>query len=122
MDDQQRLQVLNGGRTLFGLGMVVAPRLMLRGWVGQDAELPSVKLVARTMGIRDAAIGLGTLMALDNGDDVKRWIQFGIAADAVDCAATVVAARRLPTKTAVLVAAMAAAAAVTGWQLLNRLD
>ena len=122
MDDSQRAQVLNAGRAAFGVGMVVAPGLMLRGWVGQDANLPSVKLVARTMGVRDAAIGLGTLMALENGDSVKRWLQFGIAADAVDCAATVIAARRLPTKTAIVVAAMAAAAAVTGWQLLQRLD
>ena len=122
MDDRQRAEMLNAGRTFFGAGMVLAPSLMLKGWVGEDAKLPSVKLVGRTMGVRDAAIGLGTLMALEDKESVKRWIQFGIAADAVDCAATVIAARRLSTKKSILVAAMAAAAAVTGWQLLNRLD
>ena len=122
MDDKQRAEMLNAGRTFFGVGMVLAPSLMLKGWVGEDSKLPSVKLVGRTMGVRDAALGIGTLMALRDGKSAKLWLQLGIAADAVDCAATLLAARRIPTRGAILVGAMAAAAAVTGWQLLQRLD
>ena len=122
MDDRQRAEMLNAGRTFFGAGMVLAPSLMLRGWVGDDANLPAVKLLGRTMGVRDAAIGVGTLLALREGKGVKFWLQLGIAADAVDCAATLLAARRIPTRGAILVGSMAAAAAVTGWQLMQRLD
>lgn len=122
MDDKQRAEMLNAGRTFFGAGMVLAPSLMLKGWVGEDAKLPSVKLVGRTMGVRDAALGIGTLMALRDGKSAKLWLQLGIAADAVDCAATLLAARRIPTRGAILVGSMAAAAAVTGWQLMQRLD
>ena len=122
MDDKQRAEMLNAGRTFFGAGMVLAPRLALGGWVGQDANLPAVQLIGRTMGIRDAAIGVGTLLALRDGKDAKVWLQLGLAADAVDCAATLIAARKLSTKKAFVVAAMAAAAAISGWQLLQRLD
>ena len=122
MNDRDRAQILNYGRTAFGAGMVLAPSLMLKGWVGEDANLPAVKLVGRTMGVRDAALGIGALRALREGKSVKFWLQLGIAADAVDCAATLLAARRIPTRGAILVGSMAAAAAVTGWQLMQRLD
>ena len=121
MDDRQRALYLNAGRTFFGSLMLAAPAVALRGWVGADSNLPSVKLVARTMGVRDAALGIGALMAIRDDRSPKLWLQLGVAADAVDCAATLIALRRIP-KGAVVVAGMAAAAAFTGWQLVQRLD
>jgi hypothetical protein len=55
----------------------------------------SMPLLLRTVGIRDLAIGLGTIAAarsLSEGD-LRRWLAAGLASDVLDVGAGVVGAR-----------------------------
>ena len=43
-------------------------------------------MLARAFGVRDLAIGLGAVIALDRGMPVRGWIEAGVLSDAVDTA------------------------------------
>ena len=84
-----------------------------RPWVGRDeAARPSVRLFARTLGARDLALGLGALLALRSGGDVRGWIEAGGLADAGDTVATLANFADLPrvTRWGVLASTVGAAA------------
>ncbi len=52
-------------------------------------------LLLRTVGIRDLAIGLGTVAAARSPShaDLRRWLAAGLASDALDVAAGIAGAR-----------------------------
>jgi hypothetical protein len=52
-------------------------------------------LLLRTVGIRDLALGIGTVSALRSGspDDVQRWIRAGLISDVLDVSAGLASAR-----------------------------
>lgn len=110
-------------RTGFGAGMLLTPGLTLRSWMGQGADSPGARVAVRAAGIRDLALGIGTVLAADHGDDdeLRRWLLFGAASDAVDALATFVAARRISTPKALMVVAAAGGAAYAGWRVAARL-
>ena len=63
----------------------MAPTLMARPWIGGRRRPSGSRLLARTMGGRDLALGLGALRALALSDDEARpWVALGGMADAVD--------------------------------------
>ena len=75
-----------------------------------------MSLLLRTVGIRDLAIGLGTLAAarsLSDGD-LRRWLAAGLASDFLDVAAGVAGARTtgLRSVSSALIAAPMVAAGV----------
>jgi len=84
------------GRVGLGVVAMAAPRLPARPWVGDDADRPSVKLLSRSMGARDLAIGLGGVVALREGMPARRWIQAGAICDAMDMVGTLIHFRSLP--------------------------
>ena len=67
------------GRMLVGAAFVLAPGLAGRLWIGGDAAQRSVKVLARAFGVRDLALGLGVVIALDRGAPVRGWIEGGVA-------------------------------------------
>ena len=76
---------------------LAAPTVMSRPWIGVAAESPDARLLSRTMGGRDLALGLGTLRALGVDDaEARPWVALAGMADAVDAAVTLLAFRRLP--------------------------
>ena len=75
----------------FGAAFMLAPGLAARGWIGDDAQRPAVKVLARGFGVRDAAIGLGIAVALDRGAPVRGWLEAAAVSDGVDLAATLLA-------------------------------
>jgi hypothetical protein len=83
MDDQAAAMGLL--RALVGVAMIAAPGLVVRPRRG---ETPSgtVAFMVRTIGVRDLALGLGTVAAArsSGGGDARRWIQFGLLSDALD--------------------------------------
>lgn len=106
-----------------GLGgaALVAPMVVTRPWVGDGAATPSARLLARTLGGRDLALGVGTLRALSRSDEEARpWVALAGVSDGVDALATVVAFAWLPRSTrwfilgACVSAALASARAATG--------
>jgi hypothetical protein len=83
--------VFAAGRLIVGLSSWAAPRWATRA-MGLDIKAPAGAYWARLFGIRDAALGVGLLLAED-GDDRRRWRMLGIASDAADAVAGEIAAR-----------------------------
>lgn len=102
---------------------LVAPTRMVRPWIGAGAESPDVRLLARTMGGRDLALGLGALRALSVSDaEARPWMALAGMADAVDAAVTIMAFRRLPRGTRWGILAATVGAAVASFRLAVALD
>jgi hypothetical protein len=85
------------GRFLFGVAFIAEPKLMERAWIGKQARLPGAQLLARAVGARDLALGLGGLQALARNDGSARpWLAAAAVCDAVDFGATWTAGRGIP--------------------------
>jgi hypothetical protein len=85
------------GRLLFGVAFVGKPRLMDRAWIGKQARLPGAQLLARGVGARDLALGLGGLQSVARNDgSAGPWLGAAAVCDAVDFGATWVAGRGIP--------------------------
>jgi hypothetical protein len=110
------------GRMLVGAAFVLAPGLAGRLWIGGDASRRSVKVLARAFGVRDLALGLGVAIALDRGAPVRGWIEGGVLSDAVDVAATLLAADSIPPDLRRGVLALGAGSALLGAALSRALD
>jgi hypothetical protein len=89
--------LISGGRFLFGVAFIAKPMLMERAWIGKQARVPGAQLLARAVGARDLALGLGGLQALPRDDGSARpWLAAAAICDAVDFGATWAAGRRIP--------------------------
>jgi len=83
-------------RIAVGAAFVLFPGMAGRMWIGADAGRRPVKVLARAFGVRDLAIGLGAVIALDRGTPVRGWIEAGVLSDAVDTAASLLAGGSIP--------------------------
>jgi hypothetical protein len=127
MDRDQARQIAEAiaiGRIAIGIVALVAPTVPLRPWVGRDfAWQPRAKLLARSLGARDLALGAGGLVALRDGDRerARRWFAAQGVTDAVDLVATV-AARDVPLPARLFAGLVAAgsAAIAAAYVLSNR--
>jgi len=123
MDHRTLARIGATGRIAIGAGLLVAPPLVTRSWVGDDGRTPGGRLLARGLGGRDLVLGLGVLAALDRGDAAaKDWIRASAVADASDAVATLLAFRHLPRWGRFGVLAVAAGAAVAGFVAADHLD
>jgi hypothetical protein len=77
-----------------GLALGGAPRSFLR-WERDIPAGSSMVLLMRTVGIRDLAIGAGTVLAAWSGTtrELRRWVGAGLLSDALDVGAGLAAAR-----------------------------
>jgi hypothetical protein len=105
-----------------GVAAIVAPTLPARPWIGDDADRPSVKLLARALGARDVALGIGAVLAMNHDAPVRGWIEGGGFADAGDLAATLLHFRSLPRVTRWGLIALTSGAAVTARYLALAVD
>jgi len=116
-------QLVALGRIGIGCTALVAPTLMTRPWIGDAAESPDARLMARTMGGRDLALGIGTLRALEvSPAEARPWVALAGMADAVDATVTVLAFRRLPPLTRWAILASTVGAAVVSFRVAVALD
>jgi hypothetical protein len=99
-----------------------APALPGRPWVGEAAETPAGHVLARALGARDLALGLGTLIALRRGAPVRGWIEGGGLSDVGDVVATVLAFRSLPRWGRWLVLAAAGSGAAASFVVASRVE
>lgn len=76
----------------------------------------------RGLGIRDVGLGLGTLIALENGGSVRPWLQAGALADAGDAASTLMSFKRYPSVRKYPLLALELGAAYLGLQLAESVD
>ena len=83
-------------RFVFGVALIAQPKI-LEGWIGKPARLPGAQLLARAVGARDLALGLGGLQAVKRDDGSARpWLAAAAICDAVDFGATAAAGRGIP--------------------------
>ena len=114
--------LLIGVRTAVGAGSWVAPELSGRLFGLDAAANPQLPYVGRLFGVRDVALGAG--LALSNGQSRKLWLQLGIACDAADAVAGLLAGRKgqLSKLSTVLVTAPALLGIALGVAGLQGLD
>lgn len=109
---RQIAEAVAWGRVGIGVTALVAPALPLRPWVGRDfAWQPRAKLLARSLGARDLALGIGVILALRHDAPVRGWVEGSGLADAGDTLATLLAFGKLPKGGRWLVLLSAAGAA-----------
>jgi hypothetical protein len=109
---RQLAETIAWGRIAIGITALVAPTLPLRPWVGRDfAWQPRAKLLARSLGARDLALGIGVILALKHDAPVRGWVEGSGLADAGDCLSTLLAFGKLPKSARWLVLLSAAGAA-----------
>ncbi len=104
-------RILATGRVLIGATMLVAPELVTVPWVGDDARSAGARAIARSLGARDAVLGVGTLAAADDAAQLRRWLLASSASDAADFVATLAGPR---SSARALVLVFAAAGALSG--------
>ena len=111
--DVRDLAKTNGiGRIALGAGLVLAPGLAARVWVGDDASSTGAKVLAAALGARDVALGIGLLVALEGDGPARGWLEGAALADAVDFAATLAAGSGIPRAGRLGVLAVAGVSAV----------
>lgn len=120
MDARLLTRLLACGRIGLGLALFAAPRTAARLWLGHDVS-PGAGLLARGLGARDLAIGVGTLVALDGDRDVDPWLDAAAAADTADASAALLARDDLDRQVVVGTVAVALGSAVAGLALKSRL-
>jgi hypothetical protein len=99
-----------GLRVALGLTAVLAPDVALRPWVGTAGKGPSRRVLARSLGARDLALGLGALVAARRNAPIRGWVEAAALADAGDVASTLSAYPHLPRRGRFLVLASAVGA------------
>jgi hypothetical protein len=114
MESEQTIQGLIGLRGAIGAGSWLTPRLAGRLFGLDPDGNPQAAYLGRLFGVRDAALAYG--LASSTGAQRALWLRIGIACDAADAVAGILAGRRgeLPKFTTVLVTATAVGAAALG--------
>ncbi|MCU1356773.1 MAG: hypothetical protein JWM89_2191 [Acidimicrobiales bacterium] len=88
---EHRARIIGTLRALVGVAMIAAPRAVARP--APDGTVSGTELfLLRTIGVRDLALGLGTLAATRSGrpagpsgvEGIRRWTRFGLLSDALD--------------------------------------
>jgi hypothetical protein len=113
VDQHQIARALAALRIVTGGLLLVAPGVPARLWLGERGD-PSVKLLARAMGARDLALGVGALRALTTGEPAMPWVAGGAASDATDALASLLGLGRRHPGRALVMGAVAGAAALAG--------
>ena len=116
-----QVRVLGITRAVIGGGMVLAPATSMRVWIGAERKSFGTRLVTRALGMREIAIGVGTVLAVDHDAPVRGWLEAGVLIDTSDALTTLLAYRKLPRVGRTLVATGAATAAVMGARLARQL-
>ena len=89
------LPPIGAARAAVGLALLVAPGRTAAVVVGDAAHRPGTKLLSRATGVRDVAMAVGTIWALDRPDDLPRTHRMHAVVDACDAAAGVLSFRSL---------------------------
>lgn len=113
------VRALGAARVAVGVGLVVAPKLVAGPWVGGVAGSDGGGVLARGVGVRDVALGLGLL--LSGGSGRTGWVEAAVLCDLGDAAATL-AADDLAPDGRTTGAGVALAAAAAGLLLRQRLQ
>ena len=104
-------------RTAFGVGFVADPRRTASGWVGpRAARRKENQMLARVVGARDIALGVGTLTALARGDmpSARGWVWAQTLSDGADAVSGYISRDDIPRPAAALALALACGSVLAG--------
>jgi hypothetical protein len=121
LEDEEAARLLALARVVIGGAFLLFPRRAARVWTGEADHSATARLAVRALGARDLALGLGAIMALEEGKPAAAWLQAGVVADLSD-AASALTARDLSAFRRLITVMSAGAAVVLGWRLSQRLD
>lgn len=120
MDPRLLIRLLACGRIGLGVALFAAPRTAARLWLGRDVS-PAAGVLARGLGARDLALGIGMLVTVDDGNDVDPWMDAGVVADTADAAAVLMAREHLEPRVVAGTMTVALGAAAAGLALKKAL-
>jgi hypothetical protein len=122
MDDRDLARVFGLVRMVVGAVLFLAPARSMKAWTGTMPMSVGARLAARGLGARDFAIGLGTLVAIENEGQVRGWLEAGVVADAADTVSMISSLNALPKPRGLFWLATSGGAALFGAQLATRVD
>ena len=122
MEERELARMIGLGRTVIGITMVLAPRKAVRGYMGDEDPSFAASMAVRGLGARDIALGTGLLVALEDDENIARWLEAGALADAGDFLATLSNFRQLPTWRRLMWLVTAGGASFLGLKLAGSLD
>ena len=122
MDERELAKSYASGRVAIGLLALLFPGWLVTALVGGERSR-SAKTLGRMLGVRDAVIGAGALVALQEEKvPLRPWMTYGAVADAVDAVAILLAYRSLPKRRRFAMLLLAVGGATTGGYLVTRFD
>ena len=96
MDERELARFYAAGRLGIGVVALLFPGWLVASLVGGE-RTRSAKTLGRMLGVRDAVIGAGTQVAMQQEKvPLRPWMTYGAVCDAVDSVAIVLAYRSLP--------------------------
>jgi hypothetical protein len=107
-------------RASVGVALMAAPGAPIR-LAGTESPTATALLLMRTIGIRDLALGLGTVTAARSHDqgDSRRWVLATLASDSLDTFVSLVALRSIGRRDSLFAAAVALGFAFLDLRLLQ---
>jgi hypothetical protein len=114
-------RALAAGRVALGVAVLAAPERVTGRWLGGHAGKPVVRYLARSLGVRDVALGMMVLWTLDDRELGPRAQVACAVVDSVDALATVAVRSDLPRSGILGVAVVAGGAAGAGLLFSHRL-
>jgi hypothetical protein len=93
-------------RVAIGLSLIVEPRIATAQWIGRSHKTAAGRVLARALGARDMAVGLGTLLGLSRRA-VSPWLLAGMLCDTADLVVTIAERDSLPAAAVPVVGAAA---------------
>jgi hypothetical protein len=121
IEAEDLVRIVSFTRIVIGAAAFFAPRTSARIWAGQDTVDAVSRPALRGMGMRDIALGLGTLLALERGAPVRGWLEAGALSDAGD-ALSALADPDVPGFRRIATLVSASGAAYLGIHLAEELD
>lgn len=125
LDHRAAARAIAFGRIALGSCFLLGAGPMLKLWPGRggtsEEDRAVDRMLARSLGGRDLALAIGTLLALSHDAPVRGWIEAAMLADAVDAVAIGAALRRLPRGRGLLLFAGSLGAALVERQLASSL-
>lgn len=103
-----------GLRIAIGGTLLLSPSFAGRVWIGPHGAGPGTRVFARALGARDVALGVRQLADARAGRPVLGSLRLGVAADAADAVATLLAARELTLARRIVMPLVASTVAALG--------
>ncbi len=121
MDETSVALISARGRIAFGVVAAAAPSLVTRIMTGTKKPKGEAVFV-RMFGARDAALGLGSVIAIDHGTPVRGWLEATAMADLADAVTAVLERDSLTPNAFIGTVGIATASALLNVFLSRRLD